>query len=34
MDGKEIPWHEFGKMLMTYEGFNFRLDIFDRFEEK
>jgi len=34
IDGKEIPWHEFGKMLMTYEGFNFRLDIFDRVEEK
>jgi hypothetical protein len=30
IDGKEISWSEFGRMLMTYEGFNFKLEIFDR----
>jgi hypothetical protein len=34
IDGKEIEWIEFGKMLSTYEGFNFKLDIFDKTEEK
>jgi len=34
IDGKEIEWHEFGRMLSTYEGFNFKLDIFDKTEEK
>jgi len=34
IDGKEIEWHEFGQMLSTYEGFNFKLDIFDKTEEK
>lgn len=33
IDGKEISWHDFGKMVMTYEGFNFRMDIIDRSEE-
>jgi len=33
IDGKEFSWKEFGAMVMTYEGFNFRLDIFDRSEE-
>ena len=33
IDGKEIRWDEFGRMLMTYEGFNFKLEIFDRSEE-
>ncbi len=33
IDGHKISWHEFGKMVMTYEGFNFKLDIFDRSEE-
>ncbi len=29
IDGKDITWEEFGRMLMTYEGFNFRLEIKD-----
>ena len=33
IDGKEISWIEFGQMLMTYEGFNFKLEIFDRSDE-
>ena len=33
IDGKEIRWDEFGRMLMTYEGFHFKLEIFDRSEE-
>ena len=33
IDGKEIRWDEFGRMLMTYEGFHFKLEIFDRNEE-
>jgi len=30
---KEIKWDEFGRMLMTYEGFNFKLEIFDKSDE-
>jgi len=33
IDSKEISWSEFGQMLMTYEGFNFKLEIFDRSDE-
>jgi hypothetical protein len=33
IDGKEISWSKFGQMLMTYEGFNFKLEIFDRSDE-
>jgi len=33
IDGKEITWEDFGRMLMTYEGFNFKLEIFDRSDE-
>ncbi|MFH2058585.1 MAG: hypothetical protein ABIJ59_06765 [Pseudomonadota bacterium] len=33
IDGKEISWEEFGQMLMTYEGFNFKLQIFDQSDE-
>ena len=34
IDGKELTWHEFGRMLMTYEGFHFKLEIFEGFEER
>jgi len=34
IDGKELSWHEFGRMLMTYEGFHFKLEIFDETEER
>jgi len=33
IDGREISWQEFGRMLMTFEGFQFRLEIRDRSEE-
>ena len=33
IDGKELSWKELGKMLMTYEGFNLKLEISDRFDE-
>ena len=33
IDGKEISGSKFGQMLMTYEGFNFKLEIFDRSDE-
>jgi hypothetical protein len=33
IDGKEISWEDFGQMLMTYEGFNFKFQIFDRSDE-
>jgi len=34
IDGREVSWEELGEMVMIYEGFNFRLDIFDRSEER
>jgi hypothetical protein len=34
IDGKELSWYEFGRMLMTYEGFHFKLEIFESSEEK
>lgn len=34
INGKELSWHEFGRMLMTYEGFRFKLKIFERDEER
>ncbi|MEJ2727373.1 MAG: hypothetical protein P8185_02490 [Deltaproteobacteria bacterium] len=33
IDGKDISWSELGRMLMIYEGFNFKLEIFDRTDE-
>ncbi len=30
IDGKEMTWNEFGRMLTTFEGWMFKLDIFDR----
>lgn len=33
IDGKEIKWEDFGQMLMTYEGFNFKLEIIDKSDE-
>lgn len=34
IDGKEISWRQFGRMLSTFDGFNFKLEIFDKTEEK
>jgi hypothetical protein len=33
IDGQEVSWHEFGRMLMTFEGWQFKLEIGDRSEE-
>jgi hypothetical protein len=33
IDGNPVSWKDFGRMLMTYEGWNFKLEIFDRSEE-
>jgi len=34
IDGKELSWHEFGRMLMAYEGFHFKLEIFEGDEKR
>ncbi len=33
VDGKSISWDEFGRMLVAYEGFQFRLQFVDPTEE-
>ena len=33
VDGIEITWQEMGRMLMTFEGFQFKLEIRDKSEE-
>lgn len=33
IDGKEVKWEEFGRMLMNFEGWQFRLNILDKSEE-
>jgi hypothetical protein len=33
IDGREIMWHELGRMLMTYEGWQFKIEIRDKSEE-
>ena len=33
IDGKPITWDALGRMLMTYEGFQFKLEIRDKSEE-
>lgn len=33
IDGREITWEEFGRMLMTFEGWQFKLQIADPSEE-
>lgn len=34
IDGKPITWEQLGRMLMTYEEFNFKLEIFDTSESR
>ncbi len=34
IDGKELSWEEFGRMVMVYNGFNFKMEIFDKTEER
>ncbi len=33
IDGQNVSWDEFGRMLMSFEGWQFRLTICDRSEE-
>ena len=33
IDGQNVTWDEFGQMLMSFEGWQFRLDIVDRSQE-
>ena len=33
IDGSEITWQDFGRMLMTFEGWQFKLEIRDKSEE-
>jgi len=33
IDGRELTWEEFGRMLLSFEGWQFRLEIVDRTEE-
>lgn len=33
IDGREIGWDQFGRMLMSYEGWQFKLTIADKSEE-
>ena len=34
IDGKSVTWEEFGRMLMTYEGWQFKIEIYDGTEER
>jgi len=34
IDGKEVVWDDFGRMLKTFEGFQFKLEIFDISDER
>ena len=33
IDGRDVSWEEFGRMLMTFEGWQFRIEIGDRSDE-
>ena len=33
IDGRVVTWSEFGKMLMSFEGWQFKLDMIDSSEE-
>jgi hypothetical protein len=33
IDGRDVSWEELGRMLMTFEGWQFRIEIRDRSEE-
>ncbi len=33
VDGQEISWDEFGRMISSYEGWQFKLEILDRSDE-
>lgn len=33
IDGREVLWEQFGRMLMTFEGWQFRMEIVDPSDE-
>ena len=33
IDGRDVSWQEFGQMLMTFEGFQFKLEIVDKSDD-
>jgi hypothetical protein len=33
IDGRQVTWEQFGRMLMTFEGWQFKLEIKDPTEE-
>lgn len=33
IDGREVTWDEMGRMLMAFEGWNFRMELFDPSDE-
>jgi len=33
IDGREFTWEEFGRMLLSFEGWQFRLEILDPTDE-
>jgi hypothetical protein len=33
IDGRDITWAEFGRMLMTFEGWQFKLEILDKSDD-
>jgi hypothetical protein len=33
IDGREISWQQFGRMMMGFEGWQFKLEIRDRSED-
>jgi len=33
IDGREVSWAEFGRMVMTFEGWQFKLEFCDMSEE-
>jgi hypothetical protein len=33
IDGRSISWDELGRMVATYEGFQFKLQLFDLSDE-
>ena len=33
IDGREVTWEQFGQMLMSYEGWQFKLEIKDPSDE-
>ncbi len=33
IDGKEYTWEELGEMLMSFEGWDFKLKIFENWED-